>query len=93
MVSEASVFKSEKEMADELLAKLELPPEVVRISTDLGTDTSGDDAIFVHLHIARDAINQKYMVRKLANFSEQVQILLLGSGITRFPYVYIEEAA
>jgi hypothetical protein len=91
MAAEASVFKSEKETADELIAQLELPPEIVRITTDLGTDTSGDDAIFVHLHIAKDAINHKEAVRTLADFSERVQVLLLGNGIVRFPYVYVDE--
>ena len=92
MATEASIFKSDKERADELIAALQLPPQIEKISTDIGTDSSGDDALFIHLHIAKDSIKQKDMIRTLADFSERVQVLLLGNGITRFPYVYVDEA-
>lgn len=92
MAAEANVYKSEKEHADALLAQLDLPPEVQSISTIEGIDETGDPALFIHLHLAKDAIRQLSDAKKITPFRERVQVLLLGNGITRFPYVFLDEA-
>ncbi len=93
MATESLLFETVKEKADNLLAALELPPEIESISTNLGEDASGDAALFIHLHLAKEVGTKKSEVRMLTDFTERVQVLLLGSGIAYFPYVFLDEAA
>jgi hypothetical protein len=93
MATETKVFESVKDQADKILAEMTLPPEIVSISTDIGEDSAGDAALFVRLHLANGVGSSKKDVRALVDFTERVQILLMGSGVTYFPYVFLEEAA
>jgi hypothetical protein len=93
MATETSTFETVKEQADKLLAGLELPPEIQSISTDIGEDNSGDTALFIHLHLAKEVGTKESDIRTLTDFTKRVQILLLGSGIAYFPYVSLDEAA
>ena len=86
-------FASEKERADRILAEVELPAEVKGISIDFGKDESGDEALFVRLHLAKDVVRRRSDIKKLAELTARLQILLMGNGITHFPYVFLDEAA
>lgn len=93
MATDTKAFETVTEQADRLLAAMELPPEVESITTNLGEDESGELALFVRLHLAKNAVTKKTDIRNITDFTERVQILLMGSGITYFPYVFLDEAA
>lgn len=93
MSAQSRTIEEEQAKADELLAELDLPPEISSVRAELAEDSSGETALWVVLHLAPNAVKARSDIKKITDFAGDVQVRLLHSGISAFPYIKLEEAA
>lgn len=83
----------DKAKAEELISTIPLMPEVKSIDVELYTDHTGDPAFRLIFLVRGDVkIDSSFMDRFL-RFSAIVQTAILHSGLNRFPYTRIVQAA
>lgn len=81
------------EKAREILKTLALPPEISAVRAEYGEDSSGSTALWIIVRLAAGAVAKRSDVKKITDFTGDVQTQLLHSGIELFPYVKLEDAA
>lgn len=85
--------EAQKDQAQNILRRLQLPPEISDIDVRLGTDTSGEPALWLVFHVRPGIETGKSEVEKLTRFTYEVQSKIFDDGILLFPYTVLEQAA
>ncbi len=86
--------QADKDLADRILSQqAPLPPEIDSVSMEFRNDSSGDPAIFLSFRIREDSRLDKEAIARLSQYLTSVSLELLQKGISRFPYVSLDEAA
>ena len=81
------------EKARTIIAEVSLPVEVAKIDLDTGTDFAGEPALWVFVHIQQDVRLDRQQVKKLTQFTRELQAKIIDAGLTLFPYTSLEQAA
>jgi|GEM_PF-3403253 len=83
----------EKERAEQIIA--ETPPldGIESISVELGEDHSGDPAMWLVFHMQRDVDADDDWLIRLNKYSQLLSMKIIHSGLTRFPYTRLRDAA
>ncbi len=83
----------EKEKAEQLIAETPLMDGVESISVELRDDSTGDPAMWLVFHLRSDLKVDVPWIQRFNEYSGQIQMRILHSGLTRFPYTRLEPAA
>ncbi len=83
----------DKAKAEELISTIPLIPEVESIDVELYTDHTGDAAFRLIFNVRKDVKVDREFMRHFLKFSFIVETAILHSGIDRFPYTRIKQAA
>ena len=84
---------AEKAQAEELIAATPRMPEVEGVSVRLDEDWSGDPSLYLTFRIKADATFDEGFFLRFNEYAGEVQKRILHSGISRFPYTRLQEAA
>jgi hypothetical protein len=85
--------QAEKEKAEQLIANFPLMDGVDHISVELGEDNTGDPAMWLVFHLQKDLEADVPWIQSFNEYSGKIQTSILHSGLTRFPYTRLEQAA
>lgn len=77
------------DLVKEVLEGIDLPREVKRFNVELADDSSGEPAVWIYLHIARDDHPSALKVRQLAAVGRVIEERLLDKHMGRLPYVQV----
>jgi len=83
----------EKEKAEQIIAETPLMDGIERITVELGDDHTGDPAMWLVFHMRRDLEPDDQWLRRLNEYSGQLGLKIIDSGLTRFPYTRLRHAA
>lgn len=74
------------------LKTLKLPPypEVLSIQAEDYTDSDGDEALRITVVLAEDTDLDKVTGENVRALKSAIRDSLIGEGISRFPYVFLE---
>ena len=70
-----------------------LPVDIVRTEIRTGSDSTGDPAMWVVLWVAKDTKIEQDKADLLIKAAEDIQVKMLAGGLSRFPYVTLDQAA
>lgn len=93
MTTEQSAEERDEAQAKAILDSVKLPPEIVRVEIRTGSDWSGDPAMWVTLWVAKDLQFDQDKADTLNKAAEDVQLKMLAGGLSRFPYITLDQAA
>ena len=85
--------QAEKEKAEQIIADTPLMDGIESISVELGDDHTGDPAMWLVFHMLRDLEPDDQWLKRLNEYSHQLGIRIIHSGLTRFPYTRLRPAA
>ena len=92
MAVQENTADAERAQAEAILAEVELLPEVREMRCEFMESSGGDPALkIVGVLKSKLALNE-HEIKKIAGFISTVQMKLIHSGITRFPYPEVEQA-
>jgi len=83
----------EKEKAEQIIADTPLMDGIESITVELGDDHTGDPAMWLVFHMRRDLNADDQWLRRLNEYSGQLGMKIIHSGLTRFPYTRLRRAA
>ncbi len=66
---------------------------VESIRVELGNDNTGDPAMWLIFHLQRDLAVDVEWILRFNEYAAGIQTKILHSGLTRFPYARLEQAA
>jgi hypothetical protein len=84
---------AEKAKAEELVASVPPMPEVESVDVRLYDDYSGEAALYLTFHIKSGALYDDAFFLRFNQYKHHVRTKILNSGISRFPYARLQEAA
>jgi hypothetical protein len=85
--------QAEKEKAEQIIADTPLMDGIESISVELGDDHTGDPAMWLVCYMERDLKPDDGWFRRFNEFSHQLGMRIIHSGLTRFPYTRLRDAA
>jgi len=85
--------KLEKAKAEQIIADTPLMDGVERITVELGEDHTGDAAMWLVFFTNRDLKPDDNWYDRFNEFSHQLGMRIIHSGLTRFPYTQLRQAA
>ena len=83
----------ERQHAEELIRELSLPPEIERVEVKAGVDWTGDPALKVTLWVTPTLVFNQDKANTLNKAAQDVQVKLLESSLSRYPFVTLDQAA
>ena len=83
----------EKQKAEQIIAGTPLMDGIESISVELGDDQSGDPAMWLVFHLKHDLKADDHWLERFNNYSGQIDMKIIQSGLTRFPYTRLRQAA
>lgn len=83
----------EKERAEQIIADTPLMDGIKSISVELGDDHTGDPAMWLVFFMNRDVKPDDNWYDRFNEFSHQLGMRIIHSGLTRFPYTQLRPAA
>jgi hypothetical protein len=83
----------EKRKAEQIIADTPLLDGVDSISVELGEDHTGDPAMWLVFHLQHDLAVDDSWLKRLNEFSHQLGMRIIHSGLSRFPYTRLRRAA
>lgn len=79
--------------AKAILDETPLPPELSTVTIELKDDYSGDPAMYLSFHVKDEVKLEDEHIARLSRYMMDVADRLLRSGVSRFPYVSLDQAA
>ena len=79
--------------ATEILNETPLPPEIFDVAMDFRNDSSGQPSLYLSFQVKPDVTLDRESIARISRFMSGVLDRLLRSGISRFPYASLDEAA
>jgi hypothetical protein len=83
----------EKEKAEQIVADTPLMDGIESITVELGEDHTGDPAMWLIFLMNRDVRPDNNWYDRFNEFSHQLGMRIIQSGLTRFPYTRLRPAA
>jgi hypothetical protein len=83
----------EKEKAEQIIADTPLMDGIESITVELGEDHTGDPAMWLVFLMNRDVRPDDSWYDRFNEFSHQLGMRIIHSGLTRFPYTQLRPAA
>ena len=83
----------EKEKAEQIIADTPLMDGIESISVELGDDHTGDPAMWLVFHMRGDLATDDEWLKRFNEYSGQIDMRIIHSGLTRFPYTRLRRAA
>jgi len=83
----------EKEKAEQIIADTPLMDGIESVSIELGDDQSGDPAMWLVFHLQRDLQADDPWLKRFNEYSSKIDMRIIDSGLTRFPYTRLRQAA
>jgi hypothetical protein len=84
---------AEKEKAEQFIAETPLMDGIENVRVELGEDHTGDPAMWLVFRLRPDLNFDQEMARRFNEYAAVIQTKILHSGLTRFPYTRLEQAA
>lgn len=84
---------AEKQQAQQLISSMKLMSELQEVHVETGSDWTGDPALYLTFRMKHDVDIDTELIKRFTKFAGEVQTRLLHSGIRRFPYTRLEQAA
>lgn len=84
---------SDLDMARDILSRVQLPPEVTAIDLEVGPDHYGTSSLWLFFRIRPGLEADRATIKRLTDFSRQVQAQVIEGGVSLFPYTSLEDAA
>jgi hypothetical protein len=84
---------AEKEKAEQFIAETPLMDGIENVRVELGEDQTGDPAMWLVFRLRPDLNFDREMARRFNEYAAVIQTKILHSGLTRFPYTRLEQAA
>jgi hypothetical protein len=84
---------AEKEKAEQFIAETPLMDGIENVRVELGEDQTGDPAMWLVFRLRSDLKFDQEMARRFNEYAAVIQTKILHSGLTRFPYTRLEQAA
>ena len=84
---------AEKEKAEQFIAETPLMDGIENVRVELGEDQTGDPAMWLVFRLRRDLKFDREMAQRFNEYAAVIQTKILHSGLTRFPYTRLEQAA
>jgi hypothetical protein len=84
---------AEKEKAEQFIAETPLMEGVENVRVELGEDQTGDPAMWLVFRLRPDLNFDMETARRFNEYAAVIQTKILHSGLTRFPYTRLEQAA
>ncbi len=84
---------AEKEKAEQFIAETPLMDGIENVRVELGEDQTGDPAMWLVFRLRHDLKFDQEMARRFNEYAAVIQTKILHSGLTRFPYTRLEQAA
>jgi len=82
----------EKEKAEQIIADTSLMDGIESISVELGDDNTGDPAMWLVFHMRHDLEPDDEWFKRFNEYSGQLDMRIIHSGLTRFPYTRLRRA-
>ena len=83
----------EKEKAEQIIADTPLMDGIENITVELGEDHTGDPSMWLVFVMNRDVKPDNSWYDRFNEFSHQLGMRIIHSGLTRFPYTRLRPAA
>ena len=83
----------EKEKAEQIIADTPLMDGIESVSIELGDDQSGDPAMWLVFHLQRDLQADDPWLKRFNEYTSKIDMRIIDSGLTRFPYTRLRQAA
>ena len=83
----------EKAKAEQIIADTPLMDGIESVSVELGEDQTGDPAMWLVFLMNRDVRPDNSWYDRFNEFSHQLGMRIIHSGLTRFPYTRLRPAA
>ena len=83
----------DKQRVAAILAQFDLPPEIVSVDTDYGSDHTGDPAVFLTFHLHEGVQASREEIKPISRFVHQVAAALLNFNVGAGPYTRLKQAA
>jgi hypothetical protein len=83
----------EKEKAEQIIADTPLMDGIESVSVELGDDHTGDPAMWLVFNMRRDLEADDQWLKRFNEYSGEIDIRIIHSGLTRFPYTRLRPAA
>jgi hypothetical protein len=77
----------------QILNESPLPPEIFDVAMDFKNDSSGEPSIYLSFQVKPGVVLDKESIARISRYMSGVLDRLLRSGISRFPYASLDEAA
>jgi hypothetical protein len=84
---------AEKEKAEQFIAETPLMDGIENVRVELGEDQTGDPAMWLVFRLRPDLKFDREMAQRFNEYAAVIQTKILHSGLTRFPYTRLEQAA
>ena len=84
---------AEKEKAEQFIAETPLMDGIENVRVELGEDHTGDPAMWLVFRLRPNFNFDQEMARRFNEYAAVIQTKILHSGLTRFPYTRLEQAA
>jgi hypothetical protein len=84
---------AEKEKAEQFIAETPLMDGIENVRVELGEDQTGDPAMWLVFRLQPGLKFDNEMARRFNEYAAVIQTKILHSGLTRFPYTRLEQAA
>ncbi|MDQ2834722.1 MAG: hypothetical protein M3Y50_13490 [Acidobacteriota bacterium] len=84
---------AEKEKARQFIAAAPRMDGIESTSVEFGEHNTGDPAMWLVFRLQRDLVANVEWVLRFNEYAAKIQTSILHSGLTRFPYVRLEQAA
>jgi hypothetical protein len=83
----------DQQKVNDILARLVLPPEIVKVDAEFGPDNSGDPAVKLRFYLRAALVADKNEIARLSKYLYDVQTILLQADIGGFPYTLLEQSS
>ena len=83
----------EKAKAEQIIADTPLMDGIENITVELGEDHTGDPSMWLVFVMNRDVKPDNSWYDRFNEFSHQLGMRIIHSGLTRFPYTQLRPAA
>jgi hypothetical protein len=83
----------EKAKAEQIIADTPLMDGIESISVELGDDQTGDPAMWLVFHMRPDLATDDEWFKRFNDYSGRIDMKIIHSGLTRFPYTRLRPAA
>lgn len=93
VTSPLSTEDQDEARAKAVVKAVHLPPEIGRVTYRTGSDSTGDPALWVVLWINKDVHFDPPIADLLHKAAEEVQWKMMEAGLSRFPYITLDQAA